>query len=188
MTDEENSVKYFFTLTDDVSGPASDAASSLDHLGDSADDAKKKVDDAKKKMDDSTIAAIKTMSALQSMQSGLSAVSSSIDTLDIGTEEMQETFKSAAAAVQLFVGVAQTIKGTIEIMSTLNKVLKSTAVLSVMSQVALNPITGLAVVAALGVAGGYAISQVNSKTSNYTTVSSSDTRVVETVDSTGGWY
>jgi len=186
--DMEGSVKYYFTMVDEVTEPANNAASSLDKLGASADSTKKKTDNAKDSMESSTLSAIKTMSAMQSMQSGLSAVSSSMEQLDIGSEEMREGFKNAAAAVQLFVGVAQTIKGTVEIMKTLNGVLKSTAVLGVMSQVALNPVTGLAVVAALGVAGGYAISQVNSKTSNFVTSSASSTRTAETVDSTGGWY
>ncbi len=189
MADLEGGIKYTFELDDEASDPATRAADALENLGEKADESKQKVDEAKESMNDATLSTIKTMSALQSMRSGLSALTGAMDQLQIGTEEMREGFKDAAAAIQLFVGAGQAITGTIETLKVLRSALKSTTIMSVMASVATNSLTGAAVIAGLGIAGGYALSQVNNnKNTAFVTTSQQETRQVQAIDTTGGWY
>ena len=119
MTDyQEGSVTYSIGVED------SDAARKLDDLGERADSTNGKLDDTEVKQDSVRIKSIQTMTALQGVVSGLSATTSAMDTLQIGSEGLRTSIKQVAAAIQLFVGIAQTIKGAVTLIETLNAALK----------------------------------------------------------------
>lgn len=184
MTDyQEGSVTYSIGVED------SDAARKLDELGGKADLTNRKLDDTEAKQDSVRIKSIQTMTALQGVVSGLSATTSAMDTLQIGSEELRTSIKQVAADIQLFVGIAQTIKGAVILIETLNSALKMTAVMSTFAWAAANPAASLLVVGAVGAAGGYVISQITN-VSNSTTYNSStqDTRQASSVLNAAAWY
>lgn len=190
MDSKKGTVEYSVEIKDGVSDKAEKMAGSLDKAN-----AKMTETDAKTKGTRTelellaTVDAVKAMSALHSVQSGFSAINSSMNTLQIGSEELRQGFASLTAGVQLFVGVAQTVKGVSAIMSTLNATMARTAVMSVFASVAANPLLAGVTIAAAGAAAGYAASYItNNKTVNITTSTAEETRQTETTFKTGAWW
>lgn len=123
MADEQTEVVYKFTAEDNISGPMEKAEEQL-----------KKTEDAAK---ESTAAqtqaiakSIQTMTALQGIQSGLSAVTNSLSTLGLVDEETAKSLRKVVAGVQLVVGAGQAVKGVAALFEGLNGVLKTTAIVS----------------------------------------------------------
>ena len=136
---------------------------------------------------------VEVMSALHSVQSGLSAVTSSVRTLGIVDEETALKLQKVTAGLQLVVGTAQAIKGVVTLFQTLNTVLKTTAIVSTFASIAENPAKGALIIGAAGLAagavGGYMYSAIqNSNTTNITVAHTETARQAETVVDTGTWY
>lgn len=123
MADESHEVVYRFTAEDEISGPMEKAEEQL-----------KKTEDAAKESTAAQTQAIaksvQTMTALQGIQSGLSAVTNSLSTLGLVDEETAKSLRKVVAGVQLVVGTAQAVKGVATLFEALNGVLKTTAIVS----------------------------------------------------------
>lgn len=178
-------------LTDGVSEPADKMSAKLDGVGSKSEETQGKLSETRAEMERTDIQSIKALSALQSVQSGIGALTSSFDTLQIGSESTRQSLKELAAGVQLVVGVGQTLKGTVAILQTLNGALRSTAIMSTIANVASQPWLAGAAIAAIGVAGGYAVSQITNNNYSYTyngSSSSQDAKNSTSAANTGAWY
>jgi len=136
---------------------------------------------------------VETLSALHAVQSGLSAVTSSVQTLGIVDEETAETLKKVTAGIQLMVGTAQAVKGVVTLFNTLNSVLKTTAIVSTFAAIAENPAKGALIVGGAGLAAGAVAGYMYSATQNTTNTTinvqhESTARQAETLVDTGTWY
>jgi hypothetical protein len=126
------------------------------------------------------------------MQSGLSAITNSVQVLGIADEETAQKMKQLTASIQLVVGTAQTIKGVVTIFNTLNSVLKTTAIVSTFASIAENPAKGALIVGSMGLAAGAIGGYLYSSTQNHTTTINvqheSTARQAEALTDTGTWY
>lgn len=61
-------------------------------------------------------------------------------------EETAKSLQKVVAGIQLVVGTAQAVKGVASLFSSLNNVLKTTAIVSTFASIAENPAVGIAVV------------------------------------------
>jgi len=107
---------------------------------------------------------VETLSALHAVQSGLSAVTSSVQT-----------------------------KGVVTLFNTLNSVLKTTAIVSTFAAIAENPAKGALIVGGAGLAAGAVAGYMYSATQNTTNTTinvqhESTARQAETLVDTGTWY
>ena len=211
---DEHEVVFTYRAVDNISGPMKEAARQLDQTADSMSRTKEALDtgvetarDTREQMDETVQAAdrltasqeaavlksVETMTALHGIQSGLSAVTSSLTTLGIVDDETAETLRKVTAGIQLVVGTAQAVKGVATLFSTLNSVLKTTAIVSTFASIAENPVKGALIVgtaaAAAGAIGGYMMSSINNTKSTTITVAHESTaRQAETVMDAGSWY
>lgn len=211
---DEHEVVFTYRAVDKISGPMKEAAHQLDQTADSMSRTKEALDtgvetarDTREQMDETTQAAerltasqeaavlksVETMTALHGIQSGLSAVTSSLTTLGIVDDETAETLRKVTAGVQLVVGTAQAIKGVVTLFNTLNSVLKTTAIVSTFASIAENPVKGALIVgtaaAAAGAIGGYMMSSINNTKSTTINVTHESTaRQAQTVMDAGSWY
>ena len=136
---------------------------------------------------------VETLSAMQAIQSGLSAVTSSVRTLGLVDEETAKTLQKVTAGVQLLVGTAQAVKGVVTLFNSLNSVLKTTAIVSTFASIAENPAKGALIVGGAGLAAGAVAGYMYSATQNNknTTINvqhESTARQAETLVDTGTWY
>ena len=204
----EHEVVYTFRAVDEISKPMENAKRSLDN----ADKAGKQYSQTAQKVavesakassavqtlnrdqQGAIIKSIETLTALQAMQSGLSAVTNSVQVLGLVDDETAESMKRLTASIQLVVGTAQAVKGIVTLFNTLNGVLKTTAIVSTFAAIAENPAKGALVVGAMGVAAGaiggylYSTTTTNHSTTNITVQHESTARQAEALTDTGTWY
>jgi hypothetical protein len=182
----DTDVVYTFRAEDKISGPMKQAEDQL-----------KKTEEASQKctqaQEQAILKSVEVMTALHAVQSGLSAVTSSVRTLGIVDEETAMTLQKVTAGIQLVVGTAQAIKGVVTLFQTLNAVLKTTAIVSTFASIAENPAKGALVIGAAGLAagavGGYMYSAIqNSNTTNITVAHTETARHAGAVVDTGTWY
>lgn len=182
----ETDVVYTFRAEDKISEPMKRAEDQL-----------RKTETASKNCTEAQQTAIlksvEVMSALHSVQSGLSAVTSSVRTLGIVDEETALKLQKVTAGIQLIVGTAQAIKGVVTLFQTLNAVLKTTAIVSTFASIAENPAKGALILGgaslAAGAVAGYMYSATqNTNTTNITVAHTETARQAETVVDTGTWY
>ena len=121
MADDEHDVVFRFTAEDGISGPM-----------EKAEDQLKKTEKAAKEstaaQTQAIVKSVQTMTALHSLQSGLSAVTNAMNTLGLVDEETAKSLQKVVAGVQLVVGTAQAVKGVAALFEVLNGVLKTTAI------------------------------------------------------------
>ena len=165
-----------------------------------AEDQLKRTEEASQKctqaQETAILKSVEVMTALHAVQSGLSAVTSSVRTLGIVDEETAMTLQKVTAGIQLVVGTAQAIKGVVTLFQTLNAVLKTTAIVSTFAAIAENPLKGAAIVGAAGLAAGGVAGYLYSTTqnNNNTTINVASTETARQVQSavepqqTGSWY
>ena len=184
----ETDVVYTFRAEDKISEPMKRAEDQL-----------KKTEEASQKctqaQETAILKSVEVMTALHALQSGLSAVTSSVRTLGLVDEETALTLQKVTAGIQLVVGTAQVIKGVVTLFQTLNTVLKTTAIVSTFASIAENPAKGALIVGgaalAAGAVGGYmysALQQNNTKTTNITVQHTETARQAQNMMDTGAWY
>lgn len=180
----ETDVVYTFRAEDKISGPMKKAEEQLNRT----EEASQKCTQAQQT---AILKSVEVMTALQGVQSGLSAVTSSVRTLGIVDEETALKLQKVTAGIQLVVGTAQAIKGVVTLFQTLNAVLKTTAIVSTFAAIAENPVKGALIVGGAGLAtgavGGYLYSSTQ-KTTNITVAHTETARQAETAINTGTWY
>lgn len=104
MADDEHHVVYVIEAEDEVTGPMAQAEEQLDKTTEAAD----RSTEAQEK---AILKSVNTMSALQSVQSGISAITSAVSTLGLVDEETAKSLRSVAAGIQMVIGTAQAVKG-----------------------------------------------------------------------------
>lgn len=176
--------EFSICLKDDVTPVLSKMDAGLDKT-------KAKLDENKKSQTEATLDAIKTVTSLSAVVGGLNAVTSSMNVLQIGSEETRGAMMKLSAGIQMVVGTAQMLQGTIILIKSLNMALKGTAIMSAWAAVCAHPLLGLAIVGAGGAAAGYIIGQMQSNSStttiNYNSQPTEEVRKSQTVVNTGGY-
>ena len=182
---EDTEVVYTFRAEDEISAPMKKAEEQLQRT----EEASEKCTQAQEK---AILKSVETLSALQAVQSGMSAVTSSVQTLGLVDEETAQSLRKVTAAIQLVVGTAQAIKGVVTLFNTLNAVLKTTAIVSTFAAIAENPVKGMAIVGAAGIAAGavagYMYSATQNNTTNITVAHDDTASARRTEEATGSWY
>lgn len=197
---EDTEVVYTFRAEDQISEPMKKAEQQLN----ATEEASKQCTEAQQT---TILKSVETLAAMQALQSGVSAVTSAVNTLGLVDEETYRTLQKLTAGIQLVVGTAQAIKGIVTLFQSLNAVLKTTAIVSTFASIAENPVKGAMVVGAAGLAAGavagylYSASQQagNTYTSTQTTtinVAHQDTAqarqvqqaVIQEETARGTWY
>ena len=184
MADEQE-VVYIFRAEDGISEPMKRAEDQLAKTEEASD----KCTEAQER---AILKSVETLSALHAVQSGLSAVTSSVRTLGIVDEETAAQLQKVTAGIQLVVGTAQAVKGVVTLFNTLNGVLKTTAIVSTFASIAENPVKGAAIVGGAALAAGavagymYSATQNNNTTINVGHQDTAQARQAE--ESTGAWY
>ncbi len=184
MADEQE-VVYIFRAEDGISEPMKRAEDQLAKTEEASD----KCTQAQER---AILKSVETLSALQAVQSGLSAVTSSVRTLGIVDEETAQQLQKVTAGIQLVVGTAQAVKGVVTLFNTLNGVLKTTAIVSTFASIAENPVKGAAIVGGAALAAGavagymYSATQNNNTTINVGHQDTAQARQAE--EATGAWY
>lgn len=184
MADKQE-VVYIFRAEDGISEPMKRAEDQLAKTEEASD----KCTQAQER---AILKSVETLSALHAVQSGLSAVTSSVRTLGIVDEETAAQLQKVTAGIQLVVGTAQAVKGVVTLFNTLNGVLKTTAIVSTFASIAENPVKGAAIVGGAALAAGavagymYSATQNNNTTINVGHQDTAQARQAE--ESTGSWY
>ena len=182
---EDTEVVYTFRAEDEISGPMKQAEQQLKRT----EEASETCTQAQEK---AILKSVETLTALHAVQSGLTAVTSSVQTLGLVDEETAQSLRKVTAGIQLVVGTAQAIKGVVTLFNTLNAVLKTTAIVSTFAAIAENPAKGALVVGAAGLAAGAVAGYMYSATQNNTTnitVAHDDTASARRAEeATGSWY
>lgn len=192
----ENEVVYVFRAVDEISRPMDQAKRSIEETQRSSEKYNRSAEDVaaqsakasasvqrlNQDQQNAILKSVETLTALQAMQSGLSAITNSVQTLGLVDQETAETMKKLTAGIQLVVGTAQAVKGVVTLFNTLNGVLKTTAIVSTFASIAENPAKGALAIGAMGVAagaiGGYLYSTTqNNSTTNITVQHESTARL-----------
>ena len=202
----EHEVVYTFRAVDEITKPMTTAKRSLEETDKAGKQYNKTAEEVavqsakasasvqrlNQDQQNTIIKSIETLTALQAMQSGLSAITNSVQVLGIADEETAQKMKQLTAGIQLVVGTAQTIKGVVTIFNTLNSVLKTTAIVSTFASIAENPAKGALIVGSMGLAAGAIGGYLYSSTQNHTTTINvqheSTARQAEALTDTGTWY
>ncbi len=95
---------FRFSAEDGISEPMEKAQQSIEETTEAAE----RNTQAQEK---AILKSVNTMTALHSIQSGLSAVTSAVSTLGLVDEETAKSLQKVVAGVQLVVGTAQAVKG-----------------------------------------------------------------------------
>ena len=182
----DTDVVYTFRAEDQISGPMKKAEDQLNKTKEASD----RCTDAQEK---AILKSVEVMTALHAVQSGLSAVTSSVKTLGLVDEETAVSLQKVTAGIQLVVGTAQAVKGVVTLFQTLNAVLKTTAIVSTFAAIAENPWKGALVVGGAGLAAGAVAGYLysNTQNTNNTTINVASTetaRQTESAVQTGSWY
>lgn len=204
----ENEVVYTFRAVDEISKPLEGARRNIEdterasekynrtaeEVASQSAKASAKVQALNRDQTATILKSVETLSALHAVQSGLSAVTSSVRTLGLVNEETAEKMQKLTAGVQLMVGTAQAVKGVVTLFNSLNSVLKTTAIVSTFAAIAENPAKGALIVGGAGLAAGAVAGYMYSATTNNnhnTTINvqhESTARQAETLVDTGTWY
>lgn len=211
---DNTEVVYKFTAVDNISGPMKKAETQLNSTQAQMEATKQALDEGTtaasktgEAMEETTQAAqqatqaqqtaiiksVETMTALHGVQSGLTAITGSLNTLGLVDEETYKTLQKVTAGIQLVVGTAQAVKGVVTLFQSLNSVLKTTAIVSTFASIAENPAKGALIIAgasaAAGVVGGYMVSSINnSKNTTINVAHESTARQAQTITDAGAWY
>ena len=204
----EHEVVYTFRAVDEISRPMERAKRSIEETERSSKEynrtaeevaaqsakASARVQALQQDQTQAILKSVETLSAMQALQSGLSAITSSVRTLGLVDDETAQTLQKVTAGVQLLVGTAQAVKGVVTLFQTLNGVLKTTAIVSTFASIAENPAKGALIVGGAGLAAGAVAGYMYSATTNNnhsTTINvqhESTARQAETLVDTGTWY
>ena len=204
----ENEVVYTFRAVDEISKPLEGARRNIENterasekynrtaeeVASQSAKASAKVQALNQDQTATILKSVETLSALHAVQSGLSAVTSSVKTLGLVDEETAEKMQKLTAGVQLMVGTAQAVKGVVTLFQSLNSVLKTTAIVSTFASIAENPAKGALIVGGASLAAGAVAGYMYSATTNNnhnTTINvqhESTARQAETLVDTGTWY
>jgi len=204
----ENEVVYTFRAVDEISKPLEGARRNIENterasqqynrtaeeVASQSAKASAKVQALNQDQTATILKSVETLSALHAVQSGLSAVTSSVRTLGLVDEETAEKMQKLTAGVQLMVGTAQAVKGVVTLFQSLNSVLKTTAIVSTFASIAENPAKGALIVGGASLAAGAVAGYMYSATTNNnhnTTINvqhESTARQAETLVDTGTWY
>ena len=204
----ENEVVYTFRAVDEISKPLEGARRNIENterasekynrtaeeVASQSAKASAKVQALNQDQTATILKSVETLSALHAVQSGLSAVTSSVKTLGLVNEETAEKMQKLTAGVQLMVGTAQAVKGVVTLFQSLNSVLKTTAIVSTFASIAENPAKGALIVGGASLAAGAVAGYMYSATTNNnhnTTINvqhESTARQAETLVDTGTWY
>lgn len=203
----EHEVVYTFRAVDEISRPLEKAKRSIEETERSSKEynrtaeevatqsakASAKVQALQQDQTQAILKSVETLSAMQALQSGLSAITSSVRTLGLVDDETAQTLQKVTAGVQLLVGTAQAVKGVVTLFQTLNGVLKTTAIVSTFASIAENPAKGALIVGGAALAAGAVAGYMYSATTNNhnTTINvqhESTARQAETLVDTGTWY
>ena len=203
----EHEVVYTFRAVDEISKPLEGARRNIENterasqqynrtaeeVASQSAKASAKVQTLNQDQTATILKSVETLSALHAVQSGLSAVTSSVKTLGLVDEETAEKMQKLTAGVQLLVGTAQAVKGVVTLFQSLNSVLKTTAIVSTFASIAENPAKGALIVGGAGLAAGALAGYMYSATqnTNNTTINvqhESTARQTETLVDTGTWY
>lgn len=203
---DEHEVVYIFRAEDKISRPMEQAKRSLEEtdrqsnkteeaLGRTQEQAQATSEQIRRTNQDQQNAILKsveTLAALHALQSGMSAITSSVKTLGLVDDETAETLTKVTAGIQLMVGTAEAIKGVVTLFQSLNAVLKTTAIVSTFASIAENPAKGAMVLGLAGLGAGAVAGAMYSmtKTTNTTiNVAHTETaRQADTMVDTGTWY
>ena len=204
----EHEVVYTFRAVDEISKPLEGARRNIENterasqqynrtaeeVASQSAKASAKVQALNQDQTATILKSVETLSALHAVQSGLSAVTSSVRTLGLVNEETAEKMQKLTAGVQLMVGTAQAVKGVVTLFQSLNSVLKTTAIVSTFASIAENPAKGALIVGGASLAAGAVAGYMYSATTNNnhnTTINvqhESTARQAETLVDTGTWY
>ena len=204
----EHEVVYTFRAVDEISKPLEGARRNIENterasqqynrtaeeVASQSAKASAKVQTLNQDQTATILKSVETLSALHAVQSGLSAVTSSVRTLGLVDEETAEKMQKLTAGVQLMVGTAQAVKGVVTLFQSLNSVLKTTAIVSTFASIAENPAKGALIVGGASLAAGAVAGYMYSATTNNnhnTTINvqhESTARQAETLVDTGTWY
>lgn len=204
----ENEVVYTFRAVDEISKPLEGARRNIENterasekynrtaeeVASQSAKASAKVQALNQDQTATILKSVETLSALHAVQSGLSAVTSSVKTLGLVNEETAEKMQKLTAGVQLMVGTAQAVKGVVTLFQSLNSVLRTTAIVSTFASIAENPAKGALIVGGASLAAGAVAGYMYSATTNNnhnTTINvqhESTARQAETLVDTGTWY
>ena len=204
----EHEVVYTFRAVDEISKPLDGARRNIENterasqqynrtaeeVASQSAKASAKVQTLNQDQTATILKSVETLSALHAVQSGLSAVTSSVRTLGLVDEETAEKMQKLTAGVQLMVGTAQAVKGVVTLFQSLNSVLKTTAIVSTFASIAENPAKGALIVGGASLAAGAVAGYMYSATTNNnhnTTINvqhESTARQAETLVDTGTWY
>ena len=204
----ENEVVYTFRAVDEISKPLEGARRNIENterasqqynrtaeeVASQSAKASAKVQALNQDQTATILKSVETLSALHAVQSGLSAVTSSVKTLGLVNEETAEKMQKLTAGVQLMVGTAQAVKGVVTLFQSLNSVLKTTAIVSTFASIAENPAKGALIVGGASLAAGAVAGYMYSATTNNnhnTTINvqhENTARQAETLVDTGTWY
>ena len=191
---EDTEVVYTFRAEDQISEPMKKAEDQLK----ATEEASEQCTEAQ---EHAILKSVETLAALHAVQSGVSAVTSAVNTLGLVDEETYQTMQKLTAGIQLVVGTAQAIKGVVTLFQSLNAVLKTTAIVSTFASIAENPVKGAAIIGAAGLAAGavagylYSSTQTNNTTINVGHEETATARQVQqaaafqsATTATGTWY
>ena len=184
---EDTEVVYTFRAEDQISEPMKKAEDQLK----ATEEASEQCTEAQ---EHAILKSVETLAALHAVQSGVSAVTSAVNTLGLVDEETYQTMQKLTAGIQLVVGTAQAIKGVVTLFQSLNAVLKTTAIVSTFASIAENPVKGAAIIGAAGLAAGavagylYSSTQTNNTTINVGHEDTAMARQAQQVNLTGAWY
>lgn len=204
----EHEVVYTFRAVDEISKPLEGARRNIENterasqqynrtaeeVASQSAKASAKVQTLNQDQTATILKSVETLSALHAVQSGLSAVTSSVKTLGLVNEETAEKMQKLTAGVQLMVGTAQAVKGVVTLFQSLNSVLKTTAIVSTFASIAENPAKGALIIGGASLAAGAVAGYMYSATTNNnhnTTIHvqhESTARQAETLVDTGTWY
>lgn len=156
---EEGSVTYSFEIEDNVTPAAESMGAAQEKL---ATKAEKTTNSFEKQR----IKNIETLTALRSFKSGLSDITSSLNTLGVVDDKTYQSLQKVVAGISLVTGTAETLKGAAVLMQLLTAKTSGYAVASVFAAVAAHPLwAGAALAGAGAVAGAYVLSMNDSQRS-----------------------
>ena len=179
-------VRMSVTIEDGISGPMKKAEEQVNQT-------KEALQETDRAAERTMLKSVETLTALHALQSGMSAITSSVRTLGIVDDETAQSLQKVTAGIQLVVGTAQAVKGVATIFETLNSVLKTTAIVSTFAAIAENPAKGALIVGgaalAAGAVGGYMMSTINNSKTTTVNVTREETgRQAASIIDAGAWY
>lgn len=179
MTDLNKTIEYVFKLTDNVSESATSMSQSADMVGAKLDElevkqqeARQSIDETNQKLANQQVGIVTQLTALMGFRESVSAVTGGIIGLGLVSDETAQDLQKINAAFSIFAGVVTTIKAVQAVMTTLNAATAANAVINTYNAVVSNPAmmagVGIAMGAAVGIAGALLLS--SNTTNNNTTI------------------